>query len=70
MFEYHPISARDQSRIHHFGEKVLPGIFPGYALIAGKFWKGDILIAVIEQLEKLDASEIYLSQKTQCKKKS
>ena len=35
MVEQHPISARNQSRLHQFGKKVLPGIFPGYALIAG-----------------------------------
>ena len=29
------------------------------ALIAGGIWKGDILIADIEELEKMDASEIY-----------
>ena len=39
--------------------KYLPGIFPGYALIAGRIWKGDILTADIEELERLDASEIY-----------
>ena len=27
MVEYHPISAKDQSRLHQFGTKVLPGIF-------------------------------------------
>ena len=31
LVEYLPISARDQARIHQFGEKVLPGIFRGYA---------------------------------------
>ena len=29
MVGYHPISARDQSRVHQFGKKVLPGIFLG-----------------------------------------
>ena len=33
--EYHPITAKDQSRIHQFGKKVLPGLFLGYALYAG-----------------------------------
>ena len=33
MVEYLPISAKDQSRLHQFGKKVLPGIFTGYALI-------------------------------------
>ena len=32
--EYHPITAKDQSRIHQFGKKVLPGLFPGFALFA------------------------------------
>ena len=33
--EYHPVTAKDQSRIHQFGKKVLPGLFLGYALYAG-----------------------------------
>ena len=45
--EYYPISAKDQSRIHQFGKKVLPGLFHGYALYAGEVWKGDILVADI-----------------------
>ena len=28
-------TAKDQSRIHQFGKKVLPGLFLGYALYAG-----------------------------------
>ena len=27
LVEYHPITAKDQSRIHQFGKKVLPGFF-------------------------------------------
>ena len=34
-FEHHPISAKDRSRLHQFGKKVLPGIFLRYAIIAG-----------------------------------
>ena len=34
VVEYHPISTK-------YGEKVLPGIFIGYALYAGGIWKGD-----------------------------
>ena len=59
LVEYYPISAKDQSRIHQFGKKVLPGLFLGYALYAGEIWKGDILVADIEELETMDASEIY-----------
>ena len=57
--EYHPISTRDQSRLHQFGKKKLLGIYFGYALIAGRIWKGDILIADPEDSKKLDASENY-----------
>ena len=32
LVEYHPFTAKDQSRIHQFGKKVLPGSFLGYAL--------------------------------------
>ena len=34
LVEYHPNTAKDQSRIHQFGKKVLPGLFLGYALFA------------------------------------
>ena len=59
MFDYFPISAKDQSRLHQVGEKVLPGIHLGYALVAAGIWKGDILVADIEELGQLDASEIH-----------
>ena len=59
LVEYYTISAKDQSRIHQFGKKVLPGLFLGYALYAGGIWKGDLLVADIEELETMDASEIY-----------
>ena len=59
LVEYYPISAKDQSRIHQFGKKVLLGLFLGYALYAGRIWKGDILVTDIEELETMDASEIY-----------
>ena len=59
LVEYHSITAKDQSRIHQFGKKVLPGLFLGYALYAGGIWKGDVLVADLEELEKMDASEIY-----------
>ena len=35
LVEYHPITAKDQSRNHQFGKKVLLGLFLGYALYAG-----------------------------------
>ena len=59
LVEYHPKTAKDQSRILQFGKKVSPGLFLGYALYAGRIWKGDALIADLEELETMTASEIY-----------
>ena len=59
LVEYHPKTAKDQSKIHQFGKKILPGLFLGYALYAGGIWKGDVLVADLEELETMDASEIY-----------
>ena len=52
-------SDRDKARIHQIGKKLLPGILIGPALIAVRIWKGDLLIADIEELENLDASDIH-----------
>ena len=38
---------------------MIPSIFLGYELIVGGIWTGDILVADLEDLEKLDASEIF-----------
>ena len=59
LVEFHLITSKDQSRIHQFGKKVLPGLFLGYALYAGGIWRGDVLIADLEELETMDVSEIY-----------
>ena len=59
LIENHPKTAKDQSRIHQFGKKVLPGLFLGYGLYAVGIWKGDMMVAHIEELETIDASEIY-----------
>ena len=42
LVEYHPTSPEDQSRIGQFGQKVLPGIFLGYELIAGREYGKEI----------------------------
>ena len=59
MVEYYSISVKDLSRLHQFGPKVLPSVFLGYVLSAGGIWKGDIMVADIEALEKMDASELH-----------
>ena len=58
MVEYDAIPAKGQSRLDQFGKKVLPGKILGKALVARGIWEGDALIADIEELGKLDASEI------------
>ena len=67
LVEYYPILAKDQSRIHQFGKKVLPGLFLGYALCAGEIRKGDLMVADIEELETMDASEIYSKKRLDAK---
>ena len=59
LVEYYPFTAKDQSRIHQCGKKVSSGLFLGYALYAGGIWKGDVLVADLEELETMDASVIY-----------
>ena len=59
LVEYHPMTAKDQSRIHKFGKKVLLALFLGYALYAERIWKVDVLVADLEELETMDASKIY-----------
>ena len=56
MVDFHPISAKDMSRLQQNGPKVLPGIFFGYVLYAVGIWKGDIMVADIEEVEEMDAS--------------
>ena len=53
LVEYYPLTEKDQSRIHQFGKKVLPKLFFGYALYARWIWKGDALIADLEDLETI-----------------
>ena len=67
MVEYHPCSAKDHSRPHRFGKKVLPGIFLGYALYAGGIWKGDIQVTDSEEVENFGRVRNPCS-KTQCKR--
>ena len=52
---------KDLSRQHQFGPKVLPGKYCSvtYASHGEELWKGDIMVADIEELEDMDASEIH-----------
>ena len=51
-------TAKDQSRIHQFGKKISPGLFLD-ALHGGEIWKGDVLVADLEELETMDGLEIH-----------
>ena len=62
MVDYHPISAKGPSRLHQFGPKVWPGKFLGHALHAERIWKGDIMVADIEELKEMDACERLKAQ--------
>ena len=59
MVEYHPISAKDKSRLHQFGPKVLPGISSVMYCMRWGIWKRDIMVAHVEELEEMDASELH-----------
>ena len=59
LVEFQKISTKDQNRLHQFDKKVLPGTFIGYVLYAERIWNGDFLVADVEELEKMDATEIY-----------
>ena len=59
MVQYRPSSPRDQANIFQFGKKVLPGIFLEYELIAERIWKGYFWIADLEELQKMNASDVY-----------
>ena len=48
---YQPIFLKDQSRLHHFGKKVLPGIFIRHALHTGGGWTSDVLIAHVKRFK-------------------
>ena len=58
LVEYIPITAKDKSIIHQFGQKTLKGRFSGYVLRAGRVWSGDLMIADYEDLQKSEASEM------------
>ena len=67
MVEYHPVSVKNLSRLHQFGPKVLPRTFLGYALHTVRIWKGDILVADIEELDQMDVSTSLVKDSMQMK---
>ena len=60
LVEYLPkLQGRQSENSSIWNESITWIFFVRSASIAGEIWKGDILIADIEELEKLDASEIH-----------
>ena len=60
MVEYHPTSPLDQAKNSSKWQESITRNLSGYELIAERIWKGDVLIADLEDLAKLDASKFYL----------
>ena len=58
LVKYHPITAKEQTRIHQFGES-FTWIVPRIRSSRGGIWKGDVLVADLEELETMDASAIH-----------
>ena len=57
--KFHPVSSRDQGRVHQFGTEVLPGIFIGYALNAGGSWTDDPCTVDTEDLQTMPPCEVH-----------
>ena len=62
LVEYYPISAKDQSKNPSIWKESLTWIVPWIRSVREGIWKGDILVADIEELVTVDASEIYLKR--------
>ena len=58
LVEYDPITAKEQSRILQLGEKVLLDCASD-THCTRENWKGEVLVADLEELETMDASDIY-----------
>ena len=64
IVEYHPVSAKDLSRLQQFGPKVfwpksLARYIPRLCIVCGRICKGDITVADIEEQEEMDTSELH-----------
>ena len=59
--EYHRISAADLSRTTSIWPNS-PAKYIPWICVARGVWKGDILVADIEELEKMDTSEIHATK--------
>ena len=59
LVEYYPITAKDQSESINLERKFYLDCSSDTFSTRGGIWKGDVLIADLEELETMDASEFY-----------
>ena len=59
LVEYYPISAREQWKSINLERKYYLDCSSNTLCTRGGIWKGDMMVADIEELETMDASEIY-----------
>ena len=68
LVEYHPVIAKGPVKSPSIWKESLTWIVPLIRIVRWRgIWKGDVLVADLEELETMDASEIY-SKKTQCER--
>ena len=60
--EYIPITAKEASIVHQFGNKMLKGTFLGSVLRAGGRWSGDLMLAGCQELQESEAAEVYVKR--------
>ena len=56
------LPVKEKSRVHHFGKKIVKGIFLGCVLRAGGGWSGDLMTAANDNLQASEASETYVTR--------
>ena len=62
LVSYKPIFRIDEARLHHVGNRMLPGIFMGHVFRAEGGWSGDLPVSDREDLENLTASDIHVKR--------
>ena len=58
-----PASPSDESKVHKFGNKLLPGVFLGYNQEAGGAWSGDYLVLDAAELQNaVRVSDVFVKR--------
>ncbi len=53
--EYKPSAPKVKNQMHHFGSKLLPGLFIGYYQRPGGLWGGDLFVVDWQEAERAAA---------------